>query len=62
MVAISLRTLGHFRENPKLEKENYILRTLSTLITEKMKDQEINLCDNGLNFEGDLIIENPNYE
>ena len=56
------KNIKALQEDPKLEKENYILRTLSALITEKMKDREINLCDQGLDFEGDLIIENPYYE
>lgn len=56
------KSIAAFQEDPKLEKENYILRTLSALITEKMRERDINLCDDGLDFEGDLIIENANYE
>jgi hypothetical protein len=56
------KEIKSFQESEELEKENYILRTLSALITEKMRDREINLCDDGLDFEGELIIENPNYE
>lgn len=55
----SIRTL---QEDKHLENENYILRDLSKLITEKMKDKEICFSEDGLDFEGDLIIENFNYE
>lgn len=56
------KTIRAFQESKKLQHENYLLRELSALITEKMRDREINLSDNGLDFEGDLTIENPNYE
>jgi len=55
----SIRTL---QENTKLKKENYILRELSKLITEKMKDKEIRFSEDGMDFEGDLTIENLNYD
>ena len=55
----SIRT---FQEDGNLERENYILRELSKLITEKMLDREIRLSEDGMNFEGDLTIENLNYE
>lgn len=53
----SIRTL---QENKKLEDENYLLRELSNIITQKMKDGEINLSD--MDFEGDLTIYNTDYE
>ena len=55
----SIRTL---QENTKLKKENYILRELSKLITKKMKDKEIRFSEDGMDFEGDLTIENLNYD
>lgn len=45
-----------FQENEKLKDENYFLRWLSKAITEKMKEKEIRLTDDGLDLEGDLII------
>ncbi|WP_341199381.1 hypothetical protein [Croceibacter atlanticus] len=56
------KTIRSFQEDPKLKKENYILRELSKLITEKMKAKDIRLSNDGLDFEGDLTIDNPNYE
>ncbi len=55
----SIRT---FQEDANLERENYILRELSKLITEKMRDREIHFSEDGMDFEGDLTIENLNYE
>lgn len=51
----SIRT---FQEDKNLEKQNFILRDLSKLITQKMKDKEIWFSEDGLDFEGDLTIEN----
>lgn len=50
------KDISAFQENEKLTDENYFLRWLSKAITEKMKEKEIRLTDDGLDFEGDLII------
>jgi len=50
------KNIKAFQEDEKLEDENYFLRWLSKAITAKMKDKEISLTDDGLDFEGDLII------
>lgn len=50
------KDISAFQENEKLKDENYLLRWLSKAITEKMKEKEIRLTENGLDFEGDLII------
>jgi hypothetical protein len=44
------------QEDKKLTEENYFLRWLSKAITEKMKEREIGLTDDLLDFEGELII------
>lgn len=49
-----------FQEDKKLEDENYFLRWLSKAITEKMKEKEIGLTDDGLDFEGELTIHKIN--
>ena len=56
------KTTRTLQDDPVLKKENFILRELSKLITEKMKDKEIWFSEDGLEFEGDLTIENHNYE
>ncbi|WP_036841280.1 hypothetical protein [Polaribacter sp. Hel_I_88] len=56
------KSIRAFQEDTNLERENYILRELSKLITEKMQDREIRFSEDGMDFEGDLIIENLNYE
>lgn len=54
------KTMRAFQESTKLEDENYLLRALSNCITQKMKDGEISLSE--MEFEGDLTINNTNYE
>ncbi len=56
------KSIRALQENKKLEKENFALRDLSKLITEKMRDREIWFSEDGLDFEGELIIENTSYE
>lgn len=56
------KSIRAFQEDKNLEKENFILRDLSKLITEKMQDKEMWFSEDGLDFEGDLSIENINYE
>ena len=56
------KSIRSFQDDENLEKQNFILRDLSKLITEKMQDKEIWFSEDGLDFEGDLTIENYNYE
>jgi hypothetical protein len=56
------KTIRSFQDDVNLKRENYILRELSQLITEKMQDKEIRFSEDGMDFEGDLTIENLNYE
>lgn len=56
------KSIRAFQEDKILKKQNFILRDLSKLITEKMHDKEIWFSVDGLDFEGDLTIENINYE
>lgn len=43
------------QEDPKLKKENYLLREVSEEITKKMKDEEIRFSDDELELLGDNI-------
>ncbi|HTO16708.1 MAG TPA: hypothetical protein VLZ83_13130 [Edaphocola sp.] len=56
------KSIRAFQEDENLKEQNFILRNLSKFITEKMKDKEIWFSEDGLDFEGDLTIENINYE
>ncbi|HCC85628.1 MAG TPA: hypothetical protein DEQ06_03350 [Porphyromonadaceae bacterium] len=53
------KTIRALQEDEKLKGENYFLRELSALITERIKEKEIKFSDDGLDFIGDLefIIE-----
>lgn len=46
-----------FQEVEKLEKENYLLRKLSELITERLKDDELRFSDDDLSLEGNMIFD-----
>jgi len=47
------------QDDPKLKQENYILRDLSKLIAEKLND-EISFSIDGLEFEGNLELDDEN--
>lgn len=42
------------QESPKLKKENYVMRSLSKAIQEKIRDKEIKFSSDRLSFEGEL--------
>ena len=42
------------QETKKLEDENYLLRRMSSQITQRIKDREIIYTNNGFDFTGDL--------
>lgn len=42
------------QETKKLEKENYLLRTISSQITQRIKDKDIKFTESGHDFIGDL--------
>lgn len=50
----NVRTL---QEDPKLKKENYLLRTISKIITEAIKNQEIAWDSSDTKLIGNLIFE-----
>jgi len=47
------------QDDPKLKKENYILRDVSKLIAEKLND-EISFSIDGFEFEGNLELDDEN--
>ena len=53
------KTISALQEDEKLKGENYFLRELSALITERIKEKEIKFSDDDLDFIGNLefIIE-----
>jgi hypothetical protein len=56
------KSIRAFQEDENLKKQNFILRDLSKLITAKMQEKEMWFSEDDLDFEGDLTIENINYE
>lgn len=42
------------QEDPKLKHENYLLRSLSKVIDQRIADKEIKYIENGLDFSGNL--------
>jgi hypothetical protein len=53
----SIRT---FQEDEKLKRENYFLRRLSKMITERIKDKEIEYSDDDMDFDGNLTFDFDN--
>jgi hypothetical protein len=48
------KTISAFQQNEKLTEENYLLRTVSKLITGRIKDHEIFFSANGTELLGEL--------
>lgn len=48
------KTIRAFQEDEKLKKENYLLREISALITERIRSGDIQFSDDGTGLYGDL--------
>lgn len=46
--------VGKLQQDPKLKSENYLLRDLSAMITERIKTKEIKYTKNQMDFTGNL--------
>jgi hypothetical protein len=46
------KTIRAFQESDKLKQENYLLRKISKEITTLLKEHEMEISADGLNFEG----------
>ena len=57
--AKSIRAL---QEDPKLTKENFIMREISKLIKEKMEQGSISFTDDYYDFTGNLDLNSTDYE
>ncbi|MGB5989271.1 MAG: hypothetical protein WBG43_05990 [Marinifilaceae bacterium] len=56
------KDIRKLQEDPKLKKENYLLKEISESIKEKSKFGEIKFVSDGMDFEGDLTFNDENYE
>ena len=56
------KTTRTLQEDPKLKKENLIMREISKLIKEKMEDQTLSFTDDYYDFKGILDLNNTDYE
>jgi hypothetical protein len=56
------KNIRRLQDNEKLTKENFLMRKISKDIQQKMKDGDIQLSKDGLDFEGDLIFNTNNHE
>lgn len=56
------KNVQKLQQNDKLKVENYLLRNLSALITEKMKEGEIRYINNNMDFEGNIEFNNQDDE
>jgi hypothetical protein len=51
------KTIKSLQEDEKLTEENYLLRKLSKEITQKLKEKDITIINEGKDFEGDLTFD-----
>lgn len=56
------KTVRALQDDPKLKKENSILKELSIMIKERMDSGEIKFSSDYLDLEGDLTFNDENYE
>lgn len=56
------KNMKALQEDKKLTNENYLLRSLSGAITERIKDKRIWYSDDGYALEGELEFEEEEYE
>jgi len=50
------KSISRLQDDPKLKKENFLLRNLSAQITQRMRDKEIEINDDFTEFLGDNIF------
>ena len=51
------KTIRALQEDDKLKTENYFLRKISALITERIKTEEIQFSEDGTELSGNLEFE-----
>ena len=56
------KSIRAFQEDDKLKTENYFLRKISALITERIKTGEIQFSEDGIELYGDLEFEDNEIE
>jgi hypothetical protein len=56
------KTIKSLQDDPKLKKENLILREISKLISEKISQGTISYTDDYFDFEGNLDLNTIDYE
>lgn len=56
------KTVRALQEDPKLREENLIMREISKLIKEKMEEKSLSFSEDYYEFEGELDLNNTDYE
>lgn len=56
------KTIKSLQDDPKLKKENLIIREISKLINEKISQGNISFTDDYYDFDGNLDLNNTDYE
>ncbi len=55
------KTIRAFQEDPKLTKENYLIRQIAATLYEAIKDKDIRWNREGDNFEGQMNFDSDDY-
>lgn len=56
------KTIKSLQDDPKLKKENLIIREISKLINEKISQGNISFTDDYYDFDGNLDLNSTDYE
>jgi hypothetical protein len=55
------KTIKAFQEDPKLTKENYLIRKIAAILYEAIKDKDLRWNKQGDNFEGQMYFDSDDY-
>lgn len=55
------KTIRAFQEDPKLTKENYLIRKIAATLYEAIKDKDLRWNRQGDNFEGQMYFDSEDY-
>ena len=55
------KTIRAFQEDPKLIKENYLLRQIAATLYEAIRDKDLRWNRQGDNFEGQMFFDSDDY-
>lgn len=60
-MATNQKTIRAFQEDPKLTKENYLVREIAATLYKAIKEKDLRWNKRGDNFEGQFYFDSDDY-